>query len=186
MKNNLYKVLLALIIFGLTACQAAPAGPTEIPAVEFFKNQPGNWISVRPPAGWVAKQAVSDITPSVIVTDDWEGYHKTNPKAVGIIIVILADKGSAKDVLQIAVKRFEGLLNRPTSKVILEQAGDQSYASVEYDGKSAEKDNVSAHYFFAVISTAVRSVLVFSSVETLEQDHVRPAFQSTTKAITLH
>lgn len=186
MKNNFYKVLAALIVFALTACQATPAAPTENPAIEFFKGQEGRWISVRPPTGWVAKPGGTSTSPSVIVTDDWEGYQKTNTRAVGIIILPLVDKGSAEDVLLLAVGRFSNLLTTPTTKVTLEQAAGQSYAWVEYQGKSAEKENTLAYYFFAVISTDQRSVLVFTSMAADQQKSVRPAYQSTVKALTLH
>lgn len=183
MKNNLYKILAALIVFALTACQATP---TKSPAVEFFKEQPERWITVRPPAGWVAKQAGTSTSPSVVVTDDWEGYQKTNSNAVGIIILPLSDKGSAEDVLRIAVKRLQNLLTTPTTEMTFEQVAGQSYAWIEYQGKSAEKDNTLAYYFLAVISTDQRSVLVFTSIAANQQTTTRPAYQSTVKDITLH
>lgn len=186
MKNNIYKVLAALVLFGLAACQAQPAAPTDSPAVEFFQGQAGRWISVKPPAGWVAKEGGTATSPSIIVTDDWAGYQKTNTKAVGIIILPLADKGSAVEVLQLSVGRLKDMLTKPAGAPFLEQANGQSYAWVEYLGKSVEKDNTLAYYLLAVISNEQRSVLVFTSIALDQEERVRPAYQSTVKAITLH
>lgn len=186
MKNNLYKMLAVLIVFALTACQPATPTPTPGPAVDFFKDEPGRWLTVNPPAGWVAKPGGTKTSPSVIVTDDWEGYRTTNVRAIGIIIVPLTDQGSAERVLQIAVERLGNVLTAPTGTVVLEQIDGQSYASVEYQGKSAEKDNEPAHYFLSVISTDQRNVLVFAAVDIDQQAHTRPAYQKTVKAITLH
>ncbi len=184
MKNNLYKTLVVLILFTLTACQAVP-GPTG-PADEFFEGQAGRWISVRPPGGWIAKQGGTSAAPNIIVTDDWTDYVTTGKKAIGIIVVPLTDKGSAEQVLQIAVERLGSVLVQPKGQVTLEEAFSQSYAWVEYDGKSAEQNDTPAYYFLAIIATAQRSVLVFSAVEMDQRDRVRPLYQSTLKGITLH
>jgi hypothetical protein len=186
MKNNIYKVMLILVIFCLTACQAQATAPANSPASEFFKDVAGQWITVKPPAGWVAKPGAAVSSPSVIVTDDWLGYLKTNPEAVGIIILPLTEKGSAEQVLQTSVKRFEGLLAEQVGEVLLEQAAGQSYAWVEYQGKSIEENDTDAYYFLAVIATDQRSVFVFSSVDMDQKERIRPAYQSTVKGITLH
>jgi hypothetical protein len=189
MKKSICITLAALVVFVLTACQAtpaAPATPTESSANEFFKDQPGRWISVRPPAGWVAKPGGSSASPTIIMTNDWKGYQSMDGKAIGITILPLADKGSAEQVLQIALGRFNDLLTQPMGKIVLEQVASQSYASVEYQGKSAEKENTIAYYFFAVISTDQRSVLVFTSVSVDQEKSIKPVYQSVVKGITVH
>jgi hypothetical protein len=183
MKNNFYKILVALVVFALTACQAATP---ETPAVEFFKDQPERALSVRPPKGWEAKPGGTGASPSVIVTDDWKGYSSTNTRAVGIVIVPLTDKGTSEQVLQIALGRLKTMLTTQIGKVTLEEVADQSYASVEYQGRSAEKENTPAYYFLAIITKGQRSVLVFAAVDVDQEARVRPAYQSTLKAITLH
>ncbi|MGC1377885.1 MAG: hypothetical protein WA821_16755 [Anaerolineales bacterium] len=189
MKRNLYIALAALVVFVLTACQATPATPTltRTSGNEFFQDQPGRWISVRPPAGWVAKPGGSNISPTIILTDDWKGYQQSDGKAIGITILPLADKGSAEQVLQIAIGRLKGSLAQPAGEVKLEQVGNQSYASVEYNGLSVEAGGESAYYFLAVVATDQRSVLVFiSTTMPDQQEHIRSAFQKAVKAITLH
>ena len=186
MKRNFHIVLAALVVFVLTACQAAPATPAGSSATEFFKNQPGRWITVKPPAGWVAKPGGSSISPTIIMTDDWKGYQSMDGKAIGITILPLADKGSAEQILQIAIGRLKDSLAQPAGKVTLEQAAGQSYASVEYNGIPVEAGGESAYYFLAVIATDQRSVLVFTSGTPGQQEHIRPAFQKAVKTITLH
>ena len=184
MKNNLYKMLAVLIVFTLAACQ--PETPTKtVATTEFFKNQPGKWITVLAPKDWVAVQK-SGSAPAVIVTNDQKGYFSTNTKAIGILITPLADQGSAEDALQAAIKRLGNALTTPVGEVALEQAAGQSYASIEYDGLSAEQEGMPAHYFLAVISTSQRSVLVFSAVDPDQAGLTRPAYQSVLKGITLH
>jgi len=188
MKRNLYIALAALVVFVLTACQAAaPATPAGTPGNEFFQDQPGRWISVSPPVGWVAKPGGSNISPTIILTDDWKGYQQSDGKAIGITILPLTDKGSAEQVLQIAIGRLKGSLAQPAGEVKLEQVGNQSYASVEYNGLSIQAGGESAYYFLAVVATDQRSVLVFISTTTPDQqEHIRAAFQKAVKAITLH
>jgi hypothetical protein len=184
MKNNLYKMLLVLTVFGLAACQAGTTAESQV--TEFFAGT-GQGISVKAPAGWVAKLAGSSSAPSIVVTDDWQGYQKTDSDAVGIIILPLTDQGSAEKVLRISMRRFQekDLLIRQTGEVLLEENNGQSYAWVEFEGNSIEKMGY-ASYFLAVVSTDQRSVLVFTSVDTDRQEAIRPAYQETVKAITLH
>jgi hypothetical protein len=179
MKNKFHQVLLILVVFILAACQGTPAAPTERPAVDFFKDQPGRWISVRTPAGWAARTGGTTNAPSVIVTD-------TDTQSISIFILPLTDKGSAGQVLQIVLERFKKMLTVHIGDVVLEQVANQSYASVEYQGKSAEQDTVIAYYFFTVISTDQRSVLVFTTVSVKQEKSVQPAYQSVVKGITLH
>ena len=186
MKKSIFIALAALVVFVLTACQAAPATPAGSPVNEFFKDQPGRWISVRPPAGWVAKAGGSTISPTIIMTDDWKGYQSMDGKAIGITILPLADKGSAEQVLQISIGRLKDSLTQPAGKVTLEQVAGQSYASVEYNGISVEAGGESAYYFLTVIATDQRSVLVFISTTPDQLERIRPAFQKAVKTITLH
>lgn len=186
MKKNLYIVLTALVIFVLTACQATPAAPTPRPGTDFYKDDPARWVTVTAPKGWVVKPGNSTSTPSIIVTDDWVGYQTTNTKAIGIIIVLLDDKGSAEDVLRLAIKRFDKLLTLPMGELKLEQANGQSYAKIEYQGKSAENENLLAYYFMSVIGTDKRTVLVFTSVSAEQEIKMKTTFEETVKGITLH
>ena len=177
MKNKFHQMLLILVVFVLAACQATPAAPTERPAVDFFKDQPGRWISVRIPEGWVAKQGVSSTSPSVVLTND---------EAISILILPLTDKGSAEQVLQIALGRFNKMLTLQMGDIALEKIAGQSYASVEYQGKSAEQDNVLAYYLYTVISTDQRSVLVLTNVTVSQEKTIKPAYQSVVKGVTVH
>ena len=177
MKKSIFIALAALVVFVLTACQAAPATPAGNTATEFFKDQPGRWISVRIPEGWVAKQGVSSTSPSVVLTND---------EAISILILPLTDKGSAEQVLQTALGRFNKLLTLQMGKIALEKIAGQSYASVEYQGKSAEQDNVLAYYLYTVISTDQRSVLVLTNVTVSQEKTIKPAYQSVVKGVTLH
>jgi hypothetical protein len=186
MKNNFYKLLVTLIVFALTACQAATPTPSQGPAVDFFKDQPDRWLSVTAPSGWTANLGGTKSVPSVIVTNDWKGYRTTNTRAIGILITPLTDVGPAQGVLQLVVHRLGTMLTTPVGDVLLEEIAGQSYASVEYNGKSAEKENTPAHYFLTVIATGQRSVLVFSAVDVDQEKSTRPAYQTTVKAITLH
>ena len=184
MKNNLYKVLLALMLFALVACQ--PATPTPKAASEFFRDKPDQWISVNPPDGWTAHAGGSNMASNIIVSDDWDGYKKTNTKAIGIIITQLKDEGSAEDVLRIAIGRLGTLLTVPNAPIKVDQVNGQSRAFVEYQGKSAEKDTVLAYYFLAVISNGKRNILVLASVEGNQEIRVKPVFQSVMQGITVH
>jgi hypothetical protein len=176
MKNKFHQVLLILVVFILAACQATP---TANPAVDFFKDQPTRWISVSLPTGWAARVGGTTNAPSVIVTD-------TATQAISIFILPLADKGSAEQVLQVVLGRFNKLLILHTSNIVLEQVANQSYASVEYQGKSAEQNNVAAYYLYTVISTAQRSVLVFTTVSLTQETSVKPVYQNLVKGVTIH
>ncbi|MGC1376491.1 MAG: hypothetical protein WA821_09715 [Anaerolineales bacterium] len=176
MKNKFHQVLLILVVFILAACQATP---TANPAVDFFKDQPARWISVSLPTGWTARVGGTTNAPSVIVTD-------TATQAISIFILPLADKGSAEQVLQVVLGRFNKLLVIHTSDIALEQVGNQSYASVEYQGKSAEQNNVAAYYLYTVISTAQRSVLVFTTISLTQETSVKPIYQSLVKGVAIH
>ena len=182
MKKYLYTLLIALVIFVLTACQATP---TAIPAVDFFKDDAARWITVTPPAGWIARQADAK-SASVIVTNDWVGYQKPQSNTIGIVILPLADKGSAVKVLQVALGRFKTLLNQPIGDVSLVEADGQSYAFIEYQGISIQKNSDLAYYFFTVISKNERNVLVFVTAPPDDEVSIKPTFQSTVKGITLH
>jgi hypothetical protein len=187
MRNNLYKMLLVLLVPVLTACQAGFAAPGQSQTSEFFKGVAGQGISVTPPAGWVAKLGGNTTAPFIVVTDDWDAYQKTDNHAVGIIILPLTDEGSAEKVLRVSIRRFQekDLLLRQTGEVRLEESNGQSYAWVEFQGNSIEKTGF-ASYFLAVVSAGQRNVLVFTSVDVDKQEAIRPTYQSTVKAITLH
>ncbi len=182
MKKYLHIMLVTLVLFALTACQATP---TEIPSVDFFKDDAERWITVKPPAGWVAKQS-DEKSASVIVTNDWAAYQKPETKAIGIIILPLADKGSAVKVLQTALGRFKTLLNQPIGDVALVQADGQDYASIEYQGISIQQNSELAYYLFTVISKNDRNVLVFVTVSADDVIGIKPTYLSTVKGITLH
>ena len=185
MKKNLYIVLTALAIFVLTACQATPT-PTQASGTDFYKKDAARWLTVDAPKGWVAKPGNSTSTPSIIVTDDWVGYQTTNTKAIGILIVLLDDKGSAEDVLRLTIKRFDKLLTLPTGEMKLEQANGQNYAKIEYQGKSAENENLLAYYFLTVIGTDKRNVLIFTSVSADQEIKMKTTFEEVVKGITVH
>jgi hypothetical protein len=184
MKNYLYKVLVVLTVFALAACQAGATAENQ--ATEFFAGTE-QAISVKPPAGWVAKVTGSSSSPSIVVTNDWPGYQNTDPNAFGIIILPLTDKGSAEKALRVSIRRFQEkeLLIRETDELRLEQSSDQSYAWVEFQGKSIQESGFAA-YFLAVVSKDERNVLVFTAVAPDKQEVIRPAYQSIVKAITLH
>jgi len=184
--NNLYKVLVILVAFVLTACQSASATPTRSAAIDLFKDQAEFWITVWPPVGWTVGRGGTSDAPTVIVTNDWEGYSTTDIRAIGIVVSPLTDKGSSEQILQTVIKRLGTVLTEPAIKVALKENDGQSYASVEYHGKSVEKDLAPAYYFLTIISTDKRSVLVFSAVDPDQEEITRPAYQTTVDGIVLH
>lgn len=186
MNNNLYKMLVVLVAFVLTACQSASPTPTKSAAIDLFKEDEEHWITVWPPDGWTVGRGGTSGAPTVIVTNDWEGYSTTDTRAIGIIISPLTDEGSAEKILQIVIKRLGAVLTEPAVKVALKQNAGQSYASVEYRGKSAEKDYAPAYYFLTIVSSDKRSVLVFSAVDPDQVDITRPAYQTTVDGVVLH
>ena len=193
MKRSLYIVFIALMIFALTACQAAtttPATTTAAPAgpqsVEVYKNQPDYWLTISLPAGWTAHIGGSSFAKNVTISDDWTGYQAGNGKATGIVVTWLTDKASAGDALQSAIKRLDTMLTQPKGQAALEQANGQSYASVEYDGKSTVDGASVAAYFLAIVSNGKRDILVMASVPDDQRTYIKPIFQSVIKGITVH
>jgi hypothetical protein len=83
----------------------------------------------------------------------------------------LADQGTAEQVLGIAVERLKSMLAERRGELILEQRGGQGYAWAEYAGAPVEGE-APLHYFLAVIATEQRSVLVFTSVTSEQQESV--------------
>ncbi len=194
MTRNLYLLLIGLVVLELAACQSPPATPmaqTPRPATgtiaEFFKGEAGRWLSIALPAGWVAKSAGTDSTPTIVVTDNWEEYQNKDldKEAVGIIVLPLKDKGTPTQVMDVAVGRLKTLLADRQGDVISEQRGDQQYTWAEYAGAALEGEAPS-HYFLAVIATDQRSVLVFTSTSLDQQESIRPKYQAIVKAITLY
>ncbi len=185
MKNRLQQTLVVLILFSLVACQT-PA-TTDSTVTEFFKGEAGRSLSLTLPTGWVAKLGGTDITPLIIVTDNWEKYQNkdTNTETLGIIIVPLSDKGTAEQVLGVSVKRLKDVLIERKGQAVLETREGQAYASEEYVGQSLQ-DGAPLYYFLTVIATGTRSVLVFTSVTTSQQETMRLKYQKIVKAIRLH
>lgn len=194
MKSKLYTVIAVIMTFGLVACQAnspVPTGGTLTPTsgtiAQVFKGEAGRWLSIALPEGWVAKLTGSDATPSIVVTNDWEGYQSKDmrPQAWGILVVPLADQGTAEQVLKVATDRLKGTLADRQGEIRLEQQEGQAYAWAEYAGAPVPGE-APAHYFLAVIATEQRSVFVFTNVPSDQQESVRPQYQTIVKAITLH
>lgn len=194
MKIKLYLVAAILILLGLVACQANPPVPTgEVPVptsrtiAEVFKGEAGRWLSIVLPEGWVAKLTGSDMTPLIVVTNDWESYQskETDNQAWGIIVLPVDDQGTAPQVLEVAADRLKGQLADRQGEVRLEQQGDQTYAWAEYAGVAIPNE-APRRYFLAVIATEQRSVLVFTNILSEQQTIVRPQYQTIVKSITLH
>jgi hypothetical protein len=194
MKRNMHILFAALMIFALTACQTATASPTAVGtpggphSVDVYKNQPDYWLTISLPADWTAHIGGTSLAKNVTITDDWKGYQASDGKAVGIIVtwLKLTDKSSAEDALQGAIKRLDRMLRQRVGEVTLEEANGQSYASVEYEGKSFVDGVSDAHYFVAVVSNGKRNILVMSSVEKGQETRVKPVFQDVMKGVVVH
>lgn len=187
MKTFTFQTIAAALVLSLAACQPQPplATPTQSAANEFFHGEQGRWITVEPPAGWVAQLAGTDITPMIVVTDNWAKYENDNPDSIGIILVPLSDKGPAEDVLAVATDRLADSLKEQVGEVVTEQGEGHEYAWAEYTGRSFP-DGAAQYLLLAVIATEHRSALVFVSVNPGQQQALRPMFQNVVKAITLH